>query len=284
MASRARRSLEVGGDTRAQQQADGRQSRLGRNDRWPSARPAHDWNRLCTSRKRKARYRPGKQSRDLSLPHRNRAGLSLSDWGSWFTGYSGATSVPACAQPGERHPLKELPITLTAVSKHDPARRAAGSSPRRGTGGHGMACFLLADAGSATAPVVDDHCAGGGQGGHGRPEVVAAQQEIHRMRASRSGRDEDPHHRPGGAAAGAITQSGRPGPVSLVIGRRSGSLVAGGLPAALARRRGNLILMKPASDSREPSRRDLALVPDGTFGPKHQGRPPCDRRTECING
>ena len=167
------------------------------------------------------------------VPHRTRAGLSLSDWGLWFTGYSGATSVPACAQPGERHPLKELPITLTAVSKHDPARMAAGSSPRRGTGGHGMACFLLADAGSATAPVVDDHCAGGGQGGHGRPEVVAAQQEIHRMRASRSGRDEDPHHRPGGAAAGAITQSGRPGPVSLVIGRRSGSLVAGGPPGGL---------------------------------------------------
>ncbi len=111
--------------------------------------------------------------------------------------------------------------------------RAAGSSPRRGTGGRGMACFQLADAGSTAAPVVDDHCAGGGQGGHGRPEVVAAQQEIHRMRASRGGRDEDPHHRPGGAAAGAITQSGRPGPVSPVIGRHSGGLVAGGPPGGL---------------------------------------------------
>ena len=137
------------------------------------------------------------------------------------------------ARPGRNDPLKELPVTLPAVRKHDPASRAAGSSPRRGTGGRGMACFLLADGGSVTAPVVDDHCAGGGQGGHGRPEVVAAQQEIHRMRASRGGRDEDPHHRPGGAAAGAITQSGRPGPVSLVIGRRSGSLVARGPPGGL---------------------------------------------------
>jgi hypothetical protein len=166
------------------------------------------------------------------IPHRTRAGLSQSDWGLWFTGHSWATSVPARAQPGERHPLK-LHITLTAVRKQDPASRAAGSSPRRDTGGGGMACFLLAGGGSTTAPVVDDHCAGGGQGGHGRPEVVAGQQEIHRMRAIRGGRDKDPHYRPGGAAAGAITQSGRPGPVSLIIGRRSGSLVAGGPPGGL---------------------------------------------------
>ncbi len=168
-----------------------------------------------------------------TIPHRTRAGLSQSAWGLWFTGHSGATSVPACAQSGERHPVKELPISLTAVRKQDPASRAAGSSPRRGIGGGGLACFLLADGGSTAAPVVDDHCAGGGQGGHGRPEVVAAQQEIHRMRASRGGRNEDPHHRPGGAAAGAITQSGRPGPVSPVIGRRSGGLVAGGPPGGL---------------------------------------------------
>ena len=212
----------------------GAQPRPGRNDRWPSARPGHDWNSLCTSRKREARYRPGKQSRDVSHTLTGPGpGFSLSDWGLWFTGRSGATSVPACAQSGERHPLKELPITLTAVRKQDPASKAAGSSPRRGTGGRGMACFQLADAGSTAAPVVDDHCAGGGQGGHGRPEVVAAQQEIHRMRASRDGRDEDPHHWPGGAAAGAITQSGRPGPVSPVIGRHSGGLVAGGPPGGL---------------------------------------------------
>jgi len=28
------------------------------------------------------------------------------------------------------------------------------------------------------APVVNDHCVGGCQGGHGRPVVVAAQQQI----------------------------------------------------------------------------------------------------------
>ena len=181
------------------------------------------------------------------------AGLSQSDWGLWSTGHSGATSVPARAQPGERHPLK-LHITLTAVRKHDPANRATGSSPRRGTGGGGMACFLLAAGGSTTAPVVDDHCAGGGQGGHGRPEVVAAQQEIHRMRASRGGRDKDPHHRPGGAAAGAITQSGRPGPVSLIIGRRSGSLVAGRPPGGLGPAARKPHPHETSSDSREPSR------------------------------
>ena len=63
------------------------------------------------------------------------------------------------------------------------------------------------------------------------------------MRASRGGRDEDPHHRPGGAAAGAITQSGRPGPVSLVIGRRSGGLVAGGPPSGLGPAAARLLLL-----------------------------------------
>jgi len=86
---------------------------------------------------------------------------------------------------------------------------------------------MRVDAGSLTTPVVNDHCAGGRQGGAGRPEVVAAQQEINRMRASQGGRDEDPHHWPGGAAAGAITQSGPPGPASLVVWGRSGSLTGG---------------------------------------------------------
>jgi hypothetical protein len=80
-----------------------------------------------------------------------------------------------------------------------------------------MACFMLVDGGSTNAPVVDDYCADGGQGGAGRPVVVAAQQEISRMRASRGGRDEDAHHRLGGAAAGAITQSGRFRPAGLVV-------------------------------------------------------------------
>jgi hypothetical protein len=37
---------------------------------------------------------------------------------------------------------------------------------------------MLGDDGSATAPVVHDHGAGGGQGGAGRPVVVAAQQQV----------------------------------------------------------------------------------------------------------
>jgi len=160
--------------------------------------------------------------------------LSQSGRDRWFTGHFGIdASVPACAQPGERHAPKELRITAPAVRKQDPASRTVGSSPRRGIGGRGIARLMLADGGSTTAPVVHDHCAGGCQGGHGRPVVVAAQQQISRMRASRGGRDADPHHRPGGAAAGAITQIVRTEPVSLVVGRRSGNLVAGGPPGDL---------------------------------------------------
>jgi len=90
------------------------------------------------------------------------------------------TSGPACAQPVERPALKELLMTVAAVRKQEPAGRAVGSSPRRGIGGRGITCFMLVDAGSTTAPVGNDHCAGGGQGGHGRPEVVAAQEQITR--------------------------------------------------------------------------------------------------------
>ena len=77
--------------------------------------------------------------------------------------------------------------------------------------------------------------------------MVAAQQQINRVRASRGRRDKDSHYRPGGAAAGPITQSVRPGPGSLVIRGRSGSLAAGGPPGLLALRRGNLIFIQPAS-------------------------------------
>ena len=56
------------------------------------------------------------------------------------------------------------------------------------------------------------------------------------MRPGRGRRDEDPHYRPGGAAARAITQSEPPGLGSPVVRGNSGSLVAegpGGLgPAA----------------------------------------------------
>jgi len=111
--------------------------------------------------------------------------------------------------------------------------RSVSSPPRRGIGGHRIAWFMLGDAGSAAAPVVHDHRADRGQGGAGGPVVVAAQQKINRMPAGRGGRDEDPHHRPGGAAAGPVTQIGPPGPGSPVIGGRSGSRAAR-RPAGLA--------------------------------------------------
>jgi hypothetical protein len=41
-----------------------------------------------------------------------------------------------------------------------------------------MATFILGGDGSAITPVVHDHRAGGGQGGAGRPVVVAAKQQI----------------------------------------------------------------------------------------------------------
>jgi hypothetical protein len=80
--------------------------------------------------------------------------------------------------PRQRHAQKELPVTVPAVSKQDPANRAVSSSPRRGIEGQGIAWFILGDDGSAPAPVVHDHRAGSGQGGAGRPVVVAAQQQI----------------------------------------------------------------------------------------------------------
>ena len=154
------------------------------------------------------------------------------------------------------------------------ASRVAGSSPPRGIGGRGIPCFMRVDAGFLTTPVVNDHCAGGCQGGAGRPEVVAAQQDINRMRASRGGRDENPHHWPGGAAAGTITQSGPPGPASLVVGVRPGRLADGGGHGPAPRK---CVPIKPAQTVPNRLTRDLALVPGGTFGPKHPGRPPCPR-------
>jgi hypothetical protein len=92
---------------------------------------------------------------------------------------------------------------------------------------------MLVDARSATALIVDDHRVGGGQGGAGHPVVMAAQQQINRMRATRARRDKDSHYRPGGTAAGPIAQSRPPGTVSPVIRGRSGSLATGGSPGGL---------------------------------------------------
>jgi hypothetical protein len=132
----------------------------------------------------------------------------------------------ACPQGTPRHPC--LPIR-----KQDAVGRPVSSSLRYGTRGRGIAWFVRGDDGPVTAPVVNDHRAGGGQGGAGPAVVVAAQQQVNRMSAGRGGRDEDQHYRPGGAAAGAITQIVRPGPGSRVIGERSGSLTARGPPGGL---------------------------------------------------
>ena len=180
---------------------------------------------------------------------------------------AGDEALLAVTQPGE-----------PAVRKPDPASRAVSSSPRRGIRGNGIAKFTSGDDGSAAAPVVNDHRAGGGQGGAGGPVVVAAQQQINRMPASRGGRDEDPPPTAGPGSsrpdypdcAAWTSQPGHRGAFRQP-GRR------GDLPAFPALRRGNLILIQPASKACEPSHQDLALVPDGTFGPKHPGRPPCHR-------
>jgi hypothetical protein len=86
--------------------------------------------------------------------------------------------VPACSLPGQRRTQKELLVTVPAVKKQDPVSRAVSSPPRRGIRGHGIARFMPGGDGPVTAPVVHDHRAGGGQGGAGRPVVVAAQQQI----------------------------------------------------------------------------------------------------------
>ena len=61
------------------------------------------------------------------------------------------------------------------------------------------------------------------------------------MRAGRGGRDEDPHHRPGAAAAGPNTQSGRPDQSVRSSGGVPAAWSSRDLPASLALRRGNLI-------------------------------------------
>ena len=164
------------------------------------------------------------------------------------------------------------------------ASSGVGSSPRRGPGGRGLAFCRLAGAGSAPAPVIHEHCADSGQGGKGRPVVVAAQQQVNGMPATRGGRDDYPYHRPGSAAAGTITQSRRPAPVSPVIRVRGRRPVVGGSPAVLARRYGNLILMEPVGVAAGRLSRDLALVPIENLGPKHPGRPSWNRKPEHPSG
>ena len=205
---------------------------------WPAsstaARSARDWSRPGPKRNREARYKPS--NRGLYRPSPGTApgfcpcAAFRVRLGFWFTGHCGMAPVPACT----RRPacLKEVPITVPAVESMIVRAGAVGSSPRRGTSEPGIACFILADAGSP-APVVNDHCANGGQGGTGHPVVVAAQQESSRVRASIAGRDADLHHRSGGAAAGTNTQSGGPGPVSPVVGRRFGNPVVGDPPGVL---------------------------------------------------
>jgi len=98
------------------------------------------------------------------------------------TGFLVRRSLPddPCPSLRPRRPaysdLKEVPITVPAVESMIVRTGAVGLSQRRGTSEPGIACFIFADAGSP-APVVNDHCANGGQGGTRHPVVVAAQQE-----------------------------------------------------------------------------------------------------------
>ena len=92
-----------------------------------------------------------------------------------------------------------------------------GLSLRRGIGGRG-ACCLSAGWGwfQDCACLVNRDSVDGGQGGPGRQVMVAAQQQVSRMRPPGGGRDEYPDHRPAWAAAAAIGKARRPGPGDLV--------------------------------------------------------------------
>ena len=150
----------------------------------------------------------------------------------------------------------------------DPLRE--NSRLRRDGGGRGTAdfrarCPWLHDG----AGLVQDECADGGQGGPGLPVVVAAQQQIHRMPAP-GGRDEDPDHRSGRAAAAALSKTRRPGPAAWSSAAR---------PAVLVLRRGNLILIQSASGYGRPLNRDLIPRPAGTFDLNNPRRAPVPRAT-----
>ena len=94
-----------------------------------------------------------------------------------------------------------------------------GLSLRRGIGVCGACCL---GAGwcwfQDCACLVNRDSVGGGQGGPGRQVMVAAQQQVNRMRPLGGGRDEYRDHRPGRAATAAIGKARRPGPGGLVDG------------------------------------------------------------------
>ena len=68
--------------------------------------------------------------------------------------------------------------------------------------------------------VVVDSGAGGVQGGEAGPVVVAAQQQVYRVRAPAARGNNDRDHWPGRAAAGAVGKGEPPGPFrQLIVGR-----------------------------------------------------------------
>ena len=249
------------------------------------ARTGPGWRRLCLEEE------PGARSEGLvssdgtcSILGRAHAGLSRSCRNLSFTGHSDSTPLSRPApSPDSGIPRKDSPspcLPLGSRILQHGGQLIAAAWHRRAWD----RLVILGDAGSTTAPVVNDHRAGGGQGGAGRPVVVAAQQQINGMRASRGGRDEDPHHRPGGQQQARSPRAGRLDQAARSSGGVPAAWPSVNPPAALALRRGNLILIQPGWTAASRLNRGLALVPDGTFGPKHPGRPPCDRGPERING
>jgi len=126
------------------------------------------------------------------------------------------------AVAGEAHvapaaePRVVKPLTLVAAVD---AVCGQGLSPLSGIGVCGACClgaswYWFQDC----ACLVNRDSVSGGQGGPGRQVVVAAQQQIHRMRALGRGRDEYPDYRPARAAAAAIGKARRPRPGSLEDG------------------------------------------------------------------
>ena len=99
------------------------------------------------------------------------------------------------------------------------------------------------------------------------------------MRSSRAGRDEDPHHRSGGAAS-PNTQSGRPAPVNPVVGRRSGNMLVRGPRRSWPSGAETSSTFSQRQIAASHFSWDLALIPGGSFGPERLGRPSCDRRPE----
>ena len=101
-----------------------------------------------------------------------------------------------------------------------PRGQIGGSSSRRSIGRLGAGGFALARAGiDQRTRLVIDRGACGRQAGPGRTIVVAAQQQINRVRTGRCRWHHHRDHRPGGTATGASTHSKRPDPVTRVVHR-----------------------------------------------------------------